>query len=138
MADPKKDNYRSVPAFNYEYPTLVDCVTSALIAFTNKPATIFLLLYHHLRSVWLVMPWAQFRLCTADHTASSSTVVFRGNLFQLRDIAYSFPPDLFNKLGDVPAKALDAAAAPDSEDANPDPAAGANGDAPNPDAETIQ
>lgn len=128
MNDPKKDNYRSVPAFNYEYPTLVDCVTSALIAFTKKPTTIFLLLYHPLSSVWLVMPWAQYRHCAADHTASSSTIVFRGNLFQLRDIAYSFPPDLFNKLGDDPGIDLETAAAPASEDANPDPAAAGNGD----------
>jgi len=96
MVDPKKDNYRVVPAFNFEFATLVDCVTSAIIEFTKRPALPFLIMHYDARDFWLVLPLSQYRSAPADHPCHSSTVIFNGNLFALRDLAYSFPPDLFS------------------------------------------
>ena len=95
MTDPKKDNYRTVPAFNYEFEDLAECIASAVLEFSKRPAVIFVIMRHSHRAIWLVLPWTQYRSTPVDHPCHSSTIVFRGNLFDLRKIAYSFPPDLF-------------------------------------------
>ena len=52
------------------------------------------------------MPWSQYRTAPTDHPCRSSSVVFRGNFFDLRKIAYSIPPDLFSS-AEVPESETD-------------------------------
>lgn len=96
MADPKQDNWRTHPAFNFEFETFAECLELAVLEFTKRPSVVFLLIRHNIHPAWLCMPWTQYRTAPADHPCNNSTVIFRGNYFDLRKIAYSIPPDLFS------------------------------------------
>lgn len=113
MTDPKLDNWRTRPAFNHEFTDFTDCVSLAVLEFSRHPSAIFLILKHNRKAIWLVMPWSQYRSAPAEHACHNSTVIFRGNLFDLRKIAYSFPPDLFTNL--LKLKAEPEPAEPDSD-----------------------
>ena len=137
MADPKKDNYRTIPAFNYEFDDLAECVASAVLEFTNRPAVIFVIMRHSHRAIWLVLPWSQYRSAPVDHPCHASTLVFRGNLFDLRNIAYSFPPDLFGHPIFDPPIDKPAADAPPDEAAQAALSGADNGSDPDAATETI-
>lgn len=96
MPDPKQDNWRTQPAFNYEFESFAECIELAVSEFFRRPSVIFLLLRHNIKSIWLCMPWSQYRSAPADHPCHNATVIFRGNFFDLRRLAYSIPPDLFS------------------------------------------
>jgi hypothetical protein len=96
MADPKQDNWRTKPAFNYEFTDFAECIQLAVLEFSKRPSVIFMLIRHDIPPFWLCMPWTQYRTAPVDHPCHSSSVVFRGNFFELRKIAYSIPPDLFS------------------------------------------
>ena len=137
MTDPKKDNYRTVPAFNYEFEDLAECIASAVLEFSKRPAVIFVIMRHFHRAIWLVLPWTQYISAPVDHPCHASTLVFRGNLFDLRKIAYSFPPDLFGDPIFDPPIDKPATDAPPDEAAQAAQSGADNGSDPNPDPETI-
>jgi hypothetical protein len=102
MPDPRPSNWRTVPAFNYEHPTLGDCVACAVKEFSQRMTTNFLILRHNTLPFYLIMPWSQFRSAPVDHPVNKSTILFKGTILELRQIAFSFPPDLLNSFPEHP------------------------------------
>ena len=106
MTDPKPTNYTTIANFNTEYATLADCVLTAINEFRNRIMQIFLIFYLPLTAKYLLLPWSQYRKAPSDHPCHHGQMVFRGTLLQLREIAFSFPPDIlasFPKIGDQPS-----------------------------------
>ena len=94
MSNPGQSNWRTVPAFNYEYDNLPDAVRCAINEFSKRQGQTFLIMRHHTKQIYLCIPWSQYRAAPVDHPCSSSSILFKGDLMDLRAMAYSFPPDL--------------------------------------------
>ena len=89
------NNWKSTPSFNYHFEALIDAARVAIAEFSSRAQHIILLIYVSRTNRYLCIPWQQYRTLDTSHDAMSGTIVFRGNVRQLRELALAFPPELF-------------------------------------------
>jgi len=121
MTNLKDSDYRTVPAFNKEFASLGEAVGFAIETFRNKVSQQFVIAAIYIQKKYFVMPFSQFRIVKPEHPIvnAHSLILFQGNLAQLREIAFSFPPDLLSSF--PPPEPAPVPDAPGIDDQKTDP-----------------
>jgi len=92
-------NYRTKPNWDLFYPTIVDAGRVAATYFINCSNRRFLIIKSSKSLMYHILPWTQYRTLEPSHPCYAVAPLFDGNYNDLRQLAESFPTDLFANFG---------------------------------------